>query len=140
MPLSDLLLIVLGIQCLICTVCELHGIYLRREISAIVQRASRSSLGLREELEGGRLQSEGLLERRLHARFYSLSRSAFQSTYATFELLSTLRKLCTVVWTDRLGQVEDLHLNLLLKMVALANFNAKMNSLKEVEHNRTTCQ
>lgn len=45
-----------------------------------------------------------------------------------------------MVWTDRLGQVEDLHLNLLLKMVALANFNAKMNSLKEVKGHRAKGQ
>lgn len=33
---------------------------------------------------------------------------------------------------DRVEHVEGLHLDLLLKMVALTNFNAKMNSLKEV--------
>ncbi|CAF0953347.1 unnamed protein product [Adineta ricciae] len=55
-----------------------------------------------------------------------------KSTNSTFELLSTLRKICSVVWSSRLGQVEELHLKLLLKMVALSNFNAKMNSLKEL--------
>lgn len=37
-----------------------------------------------------------------------------------------------MAWHQRVEQVEELHLNLLLKMVALSNFNAKMNSLKEV--------
>ncbi|CAF1524803.1 unnamed protein product, partial [Rotaria sp. Silwood1] len=55
-----------------------------------------------------------------------------KSTNSIFELLTTLRKICSVVWTNRLEQVEELHLNLLLKMVALSNFNAKMNSLKEL--------
>ncbi|UJR13683.1 hypothetical protein I4U23_000695 [Adineta vaga] len=55
-----------------------------------------------------------------------------KSTNSTFELLSTLRKICSVVWSDRVEHVEELHLNLLLKMVALSNFNAKMNSLKEL--------
>ncbi|CAF2054268.1 unnamed protein product [Rotaria magnacalcarata] len=55
-----------------------------------------------------------------------------KSTNTIFELLTTLRKICSVVWTKRLEQVEELHLNLLLKMVALSNFNAKMNSLKEL--------
>ncbi|CAF1420031.1 unnamed protein product, partial [Adineta steineri] len=55
-----------------------------------------------------------------------------KSINSTFELLSTLRKICSVVWSARLEQVEELHLNLLLKMVALSNFNAKMNSLKEL--------
>ncbi|CAF4075236.1 unnamed protein product, partial [Rotaria magnacalcarata] len=54
------------------------------------------------------------------------------STNTIFELLTALRKICSVVWTKRLEQVEELHLNLLLKMVALSNFNAKMNSLKEL--------
>jgi len=55
-----------------------------------------------------------------------------KSTSSIFDLLSTLRKICVVIWTNRVHQVEELHLNLLLKMVALSNFNAKMNSLKEL--------
>ncbi|CAF0751200.1 unnamed protein product [Adineta ricciae] len=55
-----------------------------------------------------------------------------KSTNAMFELLTTLRKICLVAWPDRINQLEQLHLNLLLKMIALSNFNAKMNSLKEL--------
>ena len=55
-----------------------------------------------------------------------------KSTNSIFELLSTLRKICSVIWPNRVEQVETLHLDLLLKMVALTNFNAKMNSLKEL--------
>ncbi len=50
-----------------------------------------------------------------------------------FDLLTTLRKICSTVWHSKIEQIEQLHLNLLLKMIALSNFNAKMNSLKEVE-------
>ncbi|CAF0886485.1 unnamed protein product [Rotaria sordida] len=55
-----------------------------------------------------------------------------KSTNSVFELLSTLRKICSAVWPNRIEQIEQLHLNLLLKMIALSNFNAKMNSLKEL--------
>ncbi|CAF4112559.1 unnamed protein product [Rotaria sp. Silwood2] len=55
-----------------------------------------------------------------------------KSTNSIFELLSTLRKICSAVWLNRIEQIEQLHLNLLLKMIALSNFNAKMNSLKEL--------
>ena len=37
-----------------------------------------------------------------------------------------------MLWNNRIEQIEQLHLNLLLKMISLSNFNAKMNSLKEV--------
>lgn len=57
-----------------------------------------------------------------------------QSTYSIFELLSTLRKICSSIWYNRIEQIEKLHLNLLLKMISLSNFNAKMNSLKEVKY------
>jgi len=56
-----------------------------------------------------------------------------KSTYSIFDLLSTLRKICSAVWHNRIEQIEQLHLNLLLKMISLSNFNAKMNSLKEVK-------
>ncbi|CAF4573224.1 unnamed protein product [Rotaria sp. Silwood1] len=55
-----------------------------------------------------------------------------KSTNTIFELLSTLRKICSAVWPNRIEQIEQLHLNLLLRMIALSNFNAKMNSLKEL--------
>ncbi|UJR33560.1 hypothetical protein I4U23_020999 [Adineta vaga] len=55
-----------------------------------------------------------------------------KSTNYIFELLTTLRKICSVVWLNRIDQLEQLHLNLLFKMIALSNFNAKMNSLKEL--------
>ncbi|CAF1372553.1 unnamed protein product [Rotaria sordida] len=55
-----------------------------------------------------------------------------ESTNSIFELLTTLRKISSVVWKNRVAQMEELHLNILLKMVTLSNFNAKMNSLKEL--------
>ncbi|CAF3766292.1 unnamed protein product [Rotaria magnacalcarata] len=55
-----------------------------------------------------------------------------KSTNSIFELLSTVRKICSAVWSNRIEQIEQLHLNLLLKMIALSNFNSKMNSLKEL--------
>ncbi|CAF0908766.1 unnamed protein product [Adineta steineri] len=55
-----------------------------------------------------------------------------KSANSIFELLTTLRNICAAAWHNRLEQVEQLHLNLLLKMIALSNFNAKMNSLKEL--------
>ena len=55
-----------------------------------------------------------------------------QSANTVFHLISTLRKICSAVWASRLEQIEQMHLSLLLKMIALPNFNAKMNSLKEV--------
>ncbi|CAF4491738.1 unnamed protein product, partial [Rotaria socialis] len=53
-----------------------------------------------------------------------------ESASSIFELLTTLRKISSVVWENRVAQMEELHLNILLKMVNLSDFNAKMNSLK----------
>ncbi|CAF4967239.1 unnamed protein product, partial [Rotaria socialis] len=55
------------------------------------------------------------------------------SASSIFELLTTLRKISSVVWENRVAQMEELHLNILLKMVNLSDFNAKMNSLKGVK-------
>ncbi|CAF4318520.1 unnamed protein product, partial [Rotaria sp. Silwood2] len=55
-----------------------------------------------------------------------------ESTNSIFELLTTLRKIYSVVWKNRVAQMEELHLNILLEMLTLSNFNAKMNSLKEL--------
>ncbi|CAF2060526.1 unnamed protein product, partial [Rotaria magnacalcarata] len=63
------------------------------------------------------------------------------SASSIFELLTTLRKISSVVWENRVAQMEELHFNILLKMVTLSNFNAKMNSLKELSkiiENRTS--
>lgn len=43
-----------------------------------------------------------------------------------------MKKICSIAWTNRLEVIEQLHLDLLLKMIALTNFNAKMNALKEL--------
>ncbi|CAF2084119.1 unnamed protein product [Rotaria magnacalcarata] len=55
-----------------------------------------------------------------------------ESASSIFELLTTLRKISSVVWENRVAQMEELHFDILLKMVTLSNFNAKMNSLKEL--------
>ncbi|CAF4490825.1 unnamed protein product, partial [Rotaria magnacalcarata] len=55
-----------------------------------------------------------------------------ESASSIFELLTTLRKISSVVCENRVAQMEELHFNILLKMVTLSNFNAKMNSLKEL--------
>ncbi|CAF1198701.1 unnamed protein product [Adineta steineri] len=52
-----------------------------------------------------------------------------ESINNTFELLSTLQKLCSVVWPHCLKRIEYLHLNLILQMITQTNFNAKMNSM-----------
>ncbi|CAF3986264.1 unnamed protein product [Adineta steineri] len=55
-----------------------------------------------------------------------------ESIHIVFELLSTLQKLCSVVWPHCLKHIENLHLNHILQMIAQTNFNAKMNSMTEL--------
>ncbi|CAF4179815.1 unnamed protein product, partial [Adineta steineri] len=55
-----------------------------------------------------------------------------ESINIVFELLSTLQKLCSVVWPHCLKHIENLHLNHILQMIAQTNFNAKMNSMTEL--------
>ncbi|UJR18179.1 hypothetical protein I4U23_005079 [Adineta vaga] len=50
----------------------------------------------------------------------------------TFELLSTLRKLYSAIWPYCFKRLENLHLNLILKMITQTNINSKMNSLTEL--------
>ncbi|EDO44319.1 predicted protein, partial [Nematostella vectensis] len=48
-----------------------------------------------------------------------------------FDLLTTLKLLCLTLWQEVTG-VDDLRLEVALKMLKAPHFNAKMNSLKEV--------
>ena len=51
-----------------------------------------------------------------------------------FELLTTLKMLCMRLWQKEVPGtgVDDLRLEVALKMLKTPHFNAKMNSLKEV--------
>ena len=49
-----------------------------------------------------------------------------------FDLLTTLKLLCMRLWQNMVSGVDDLRLEVALKMLKSPHFNAKMNSLKEV--------
>lgn len=49
-----------------------------------------------------------------------------------FDLLTTLKLLCMRLWQSMVAGVDDLRLEVALKMLKSPHFNAKMNSLKEV--------
>ena len=51
-----------------------------------------------------------------------------------FDLLTTLKLLCMRLWQNMVSGVDDLRLEVALKMLKSPHFNAKMNSLKEVCH------
>ena len=49
-----------------------------------------------------------------------------------FDLLTTLKLLCMRLWQNMVSGVDELRLDVALKMLKSPHFNAKMNSLKEV--------
>lgn len=49
-----------------------------------------------------------------------------------FDLLTTLKLLCMRLWQNMVSGVDELRLEVALKMLKSPHFNAKMNSLKEV--------
>ena len=51
-----------------------------------------------------------------------------------FDLLTTLKLLCMRLWQNMVSGVDDMRLEVALKMLKSPHFNAKMNSLKEVCH------
>ena len=55
-----------------------------------------------------------------------------------FDLLTTLKLLCMRLWQNMVSGVDDLRLEVALKMLKSPHFNAKMNSLKEVCHSMQT--
>lgn len=52
-----------------------------------------------------------------------------------FDLLTTLKLLCMRLWHKEVNGVDELRLEVALKMLKTPHFNAKMNSLKEVSFN-----
>ncbi|XP_071800380.1 ubiquitin carboxyl-terminal hydrolase 24-like isoform X2 [Asterias amurensis] len=48
------------------------------------------------------------------------------------DLLSTMKLLCLNFWTEDVKEVDDLRLDIALRMLKSPHFNAKMNSLKEI--------
>lgn len=55
-----------------------------------------------------------------------------QAVGDVFDLLTTLKLLCMRLWQNMVAGVDDLRLEVALKMLKSPHFNAKMNSLKEV--------
>ena len=55
-----------------------------------------------------------------------------QAVGDVFDLLTTLKLLCMRLWQNMVSGVDDLRLEVALKMLKSPHFNAKMNSLKEV--------
>ena len=56
----------------------------------------------------------------------------FQKAGSVSDLLSTMKLLCLNFWTEDVKEVDDLRLDIALRMLKSPHFNAKMNSLKEV--------
>ena len=55
-----------------------------------------------------------------------------QAVGDVFDLLTTLKLLCMRLWQNNVSGVDELRLDVALKMLKSPHFNAKMNSLKEV--------
>lgn len=49
-----------------------------------------------------------------------------------YDLLRILHAICEALWPDKTSAVEELHLDTILKMLALPHFNARMNAVKEL--------
>jgi len=48
------------------------------------------------------------------------------------ELLASMKLLCIQMWPQHTDSLDDLRLEIALRMLKSPHFNAKMNSLKEV--------
>ncbi|XP_015755638.1 PREDICTED: ubiquitin carboxyl-terminal hydrolase 24-like [Acropora digitifera] len=57
-----------------------------------------------------------------------------------FDLLTTLKLLCMRLWQNNVSGVDELRLDVALKMLKSPHFNAKMNSLKEVHKLIDDCE
>ena len=49
-----------------------------------------------------------------------------------YDLLASMKLLCLHFWLDDIKLIDDLRLDIALKMLKLPHFNAKMNALKQV--------
>jgi hypothetical protein len=49
-----------------------------------------------------------------------------------FDLIVTFKRIVNSGWPDKLNDVHDMHLSLVLNMLKYSNFDSKINSLKEV--------
>lgn len=56
-----------------------------------------------------------------------------QKAGSTSVLLSTLKKLILNFWIEDVKEIDNLRLQLALRMLKSPHFNARMNSLKEVK-------
>ena len=55
-----------------------------------------------------------------------------QKAGSVSDLLSTMKLLCLNFWVEDVKEVDDLRLDIALRMLKSPHFNAKINSLKEV--------
>ena len=49
-----------------------------------------------------------------------------------FDLLLSMRRLSSELWLSEAKNVDDLHLNMVIRMLNAPHFNARMNALKQV--------
>ena len=48
------------------------------------------------------------------------------------DMLALMKSLCLHLWPNEVQNIDELRLNMVLRMLKSPHFNAKMNSLKEV--------
>ena len=67
-----------------------------------------------------------------HEKQNKISNFKLQKLGCVSDMLATMKLLCLHMWPNEVKNVDDLRLDIALRMLKAPHFNAKMNSLKEV--------
>ena len=78
----------------------------------------------------------------LRLRHHCLKRTKLilQKLSSLSELLCAMKGVCRVMWAEDASLVDDLRLEVTLRMMKCPHFNAKMNALKEASMTAVVCR